>query len=216
MPMKHYENHDIENRLYQEGYQFIAGTDEVGRGPLIGPVTAAAVIMPVGCIIEGVTDSKKVSEKNRNILYDEIIKKALSYSIVFIDAKKIDEINILEASRLAMMEALKNLKIKPDYILADAMKLDVDVPTEAIIKGDSLSFTIGCASILAKVARDNYMDELDKIYPEFELKKNKGYPTKAHRDAIIKYGICKYHRRSFGPVRIEEEKKNYYKEVNDN
>lgn len=198
--MKQYNNYDIENRLYEEGYKFICGTDEVGRGPLAGPVVACAVIMPVGAKIDGVTDSKKVSEKNRYILQEKIKELALAYSVVFIDEKTIDEINILEASRKAMHDAINSLKVKPDYILADAMKLTVDCPTEAIIKGDEKSFTIGCASILAKIARDEYMDNLDSIYPEYGFKKNKGYPTKQHLDALKLHGVLPIHRRSYKPV----------------
>ena len=210
--MKHYDNHEIENRLYEEGYSFIAGTDEVGRGPLAGPVVAACCIMPKDCVIEGVTDSKKISEKNRKILEGIIKEKALSYKVIFIDPLKIDEINIYEASRLAMTTAINNLEIKPDYVLADAMPLYIDIPTEAIIKGDEKSFTIGCASILAKVARDEYMMELDKIYPEYGFSKHKGYPTKQHLEAIKEYGILDlHHRKSYAPVRDEALKGNFNK-----
>lgn len=209
--MKHYDNHEIENNLYLKGYQMIAGTDEVGRGPLAGPVVAAAVIMPKDCYIEGVTDSKKVSEKNRKILKDLIVEKAIAYQVIFIDPKKIDEINIYEASRFAMTLAIKGLSVKPDYILADAMKLDLDVPSEAIIKGDEKSFTIACASILAKVARDDYMVELDKEYPMYGFAKHKGYPTKMHMNAIKEYGILsKHHRKSYAPVAKEAENNNYF------
>lgn len=209
--MKHYDNHEIENNLYLKGYQMIAGTDEVGRGPLAGPVVAAAVIMPKDCYIEGVTDSKKVSEKNRKILKDLIVEKAIAYQVIFIDPKKIDEINIYEASRFAMTLAIKGLSVKPDYILTDAMKLDLDVPSEAIIKGDEKSFTIACASILAKVARDDYMVELDKEYPMYGFAKHKGYPTKMHINAIKEYGILsKHHRKSYAPVAKEAENNNYF------
>ena len=199
--MKHYENHDIEKRLYSEGYKLIAGTDEVGRGPLAGPVVAAACIMPVGCEIEGVTDSKKVSEKNRVILSDIIKEKAIAYYICFIDPEEIDKINILEASRKAMMVSLSKLDPKPDYILTDAMKITTDIPYEKIIKGDEKSFTIGCASILAKVARDEYMEKMDDVYPGYGFKKNKGYPTKEHMEALKTIGVTPIHRRSYSPVR---------------
>ena len=210
--MKHYDNHEIENRLYVEGYSLIAGTDEVGRGPLAGPVVAACVIMPKDCYIEGVTDSKKISEKNRKILEGIIKEKAISYKVVFIDPKKIDEINIYEASRLAMTTAINTLDVKPDYVLADAMPLFIDIKSESIIKGDEKSFTIGCASILAKVARDEYMVELDKLYPEYGFAKHKGYPTKQHLEAIKEYGILDlHHRKSYGPVQEEALKGNFNK-----
>ena len=198
--MKHYDNHEIEIRLNNEGYELIAGTDEVGRGPLAGPVVAACCIMPKDCIIEGVTDSKKISEKNRKILEGIIKEKAISYKVVFIDPKKIDEINIYEASRLAMTKAINELTVKPDYVLADAMPLFIDIKSESIIKGDEKSFTIACASILAKVARDEYMVELDKLYPEYGFAKNAGYGTKQHIEAIEKYGIIPEHRKTFKPV----------------
>lgn len=210
--MKHYDNHEIEERLYSEGYELIAGTDEVGRGPLAGPVVAACCIMPKDCYIEGVTDSKKISEKNRKILEGIIKEKAVSYKVVFIDPKKIDEINIYEASRLAMTTAINTLDVKPDYVLADAMPLFIDIKSESIIKGDEKSFTIACASILAKVARDEYMVELDKLYPEYGFAKHKGYPTKQHLEAIKQYGILDlHHRKSYSPVQDEVLKGNYNK-----
>lgn len=210
--MKHYDNHEIEERLYSEGYELIAGTDEVGRGPLAGPVVAACCIMPKDCYIEGVTDSKKISEKNRKILEGIIKEKAVSYKVVFIDPKKIDEINIYEASRLAMTTAINTLDVKPDYVLADAMPLFIDIKTESIIKGDEKSFTIACASILAKVARDEYMVELDKLYSEYGFAKHKGYPTKQHLEAIKEYGILDlHHRKSYSPVKDEALKGNYNK-----
>lgn len=210
--MKHYDNHEYEIKLNKEGYSLIAGTDEVGRGPLAGPVVAACVIMPKDCYIEGVTDSKKISEKNRKILKAEIEKQAIAYKVIFIDPKKIDEINIYEASRLAMTKAINELSVKPDYVLADAMPLYIDIPTEAIIKGDEKSFTIACASILAKVARDDYMVELDKLYPEYGFAKHKGYPTKQHLEAIKEYGILdKHHRKSYAPVQNEALKGNFNK-----
>ncbi len=214
--MKQYNNYDIEERLNLEGYTLIAGTDEVGRGPLVGPVVAAAVIMPKGCHIDGVTDSKKVSLKNRLILKEKIEQMAIAYAVSFVDAETIDEINIYEASRLAMMNALNSLKVKPDYVLSDAMPLNLELPSEAIIKGDEKSFTIGCASILAKVARDNYMESLDKEYPEYNFSKNKGYPTKEHFLALKKYGVLKEHRRSYKPVANELAKGNIYEKNKNN
>lgn len=210
--MKHYDNHKIEIRLNNEGYELIAGTDEVGRGPLAGPVVAACCIMPKDCYIEGVTDSKKISEKNRKILEGIIKEKAISYKVVFIDPKKIDEINIYEASRHAMTTAINTLDVKPDYVLADAMPLFIDIKSESIIKGDEKSFTIACASILAKVARDEYMVELDKLYPEYGFAKHKGYPTKQHLEAIKEYGILDlHHRKSYSPVQNEALKGNFNK-----
>lgn len=205
---KKMNNYKFEEQYYNEGKVYIAGTDEVGRGPLAGPVVATAVIMPKGCYIEGVTDSKKLSEKKRKALKEEIEKKALSVATVFISEEEIDEINIYEASRLAMTKAIKGLTPKPDIVLSDAMPLHIDIETLPIIKGDQLSFTIGCASIIAKVIRDDYMDLMDKKYPEYGFKKHKGYPTKAHIEAINKYGVLPIHRKTYGPVarKLEENK----------
>lgn len=190
-----------EKELYKEGYEYICGTDEAGRGPLAGPVVAAAVILPKGLMIEGVNDSKQLSEKKREALYDVIYEKALAVGVCFIDNKKIDEINILEASRLAMMEAIKKLKIKPDYVLSDAMKMNLDIPVNPIIKGDAKSLSIAAASIIAKVSRDRYMDEMDLKYPNYGFKLHKGYPTKAHIEAIEKYGVTDIHRLTFKPIK---------------
>ena len=190
-----------EKELYNEGIEYIAGTDEAGRGPLAGPVVAAAVILPKGLIITGVNDSKQLTEKKREELFDIINEKALAIGISFIDNNKIDEINILEASRLAMMEAIKQLKIKPQYVLSDAMKMNIDVPVKPIIKGDALSESIAAASIIAKVMRDRYMDEMDLKYPNYGFKKHKGYPTKDHIEAIKKYGITPIHRKTFKPIK---------------
>ena len=190
-----------EKELYNEGIEYIAGTDEAGRGPLAGPVVAAAVILPKGLIITGVNDSKQLTEKKREELFDIINEKALAVGVSFIDNNKIDEINILEASRLAMMEAIKQLKIKPQYVLSDAMKMNIDVPVKPIIKGDALSESIAAASIIAKVLRDRYMDEMDLKYPNYGFKKHKGYPTKDHIEAIKKYGITPIHRKTFKPIK---------------
>lgn len=194
------DNYVFEKKLHEEGYKYIAGIDEVGRGPLAGPVCATAIIMPSDCYIEGVTDSKKISMKKRKELNDIILEKKIAVSTIFIDEKVIDEVNIYEATKLAMYQAIKELEIKPEYVLIDAMPLDLDIPHESIIKGDELSFTIACASIVAKVSRDEFMDELDKLYPEYGFKQNKGYPTKAHRDALMKYGVTPVHRKTYGPV----------------
>ncbi len=198
--MKHYDNHEIENRLYNEGYSLIAGTDEVGRGPLAGPVVAACCIMPKDCYIEGVTDSKKLSAKKRALLKKEIESKALAIGISFIDEKTIDEVNIYQASKLAMLDALSKLEVKPEVVLVDAMPLELEMPSISIIKGDELSFMIGCASIIAKETRDDFMIELDKKYPEYGFAKHKGYPTKAHIEAVYKYGILDIHRKTYKPI----------------
>ena len=198
---EHIDNLKYEKSLYEKGYKFIAGIDEVGRGPLAGPVVATCIIMPADDIVVGVTDSKKITPKKRKILKEEILKKAISVSTVFIDEKVIDEINIYEATKKAMLEALSNMAIKPDYVLIDAMPLEFDIPHESIIKGDMLSYTIACASIVAKEARDDFMDELDKVYPEYGFIKNKGYPTKLHREALKKYGATEVHRKSYAPVK---------------
>ena len=176
----------------------ICGVDEAGRGPLCGPVTASAVIMPRDFIIEGVNDSKKLSEKKREALYPEIIKNAIAYSICFIDNNVIDEINILNASLKAMEAAINSLKIKPDYALIDGnQNRGITIPNKTVIKGDSKSYSIACASIIAKVERDRYMHEIDKKYPEYLFSRHKGYGTKAHYEAIDKYGILDIHRKSF-------------------
>lgn len=188
-----------EKELYKEGYKLIAGCDEVGRGPLVGPVVAAAVILPVNYSLPGLTDSKKLSEKKRNEFYDIIKRDAISYGIGEVSAKEIDEINIYEASRKAMLIAIDNLSVKPDYILTDAMPLFRD-KTKSIIHGDALSLTIAAASVLAKVTRDAMMYELDKEYPMYGFKDHKGYPTKKHLENISKYGILSNYRRSYKPV----------------
>ena len=193
-------NLEYENKHYALGKELIAGVDEVGRGPLAGPVVACCVIMPKDFYIEGVTDSKKVSLKKRNEYEKIILENAIAFSIAFIDEKIIDEINIYEASRKAMIEAIDNLKVKPDIVLVDAMPLNIDIETESIIKGDEKSFTIACASIVAKQARDRFMDELAIKYPEYGFEKHKGYPTKLHKEALKKYGVLDIHRKTYKPV----------------
>ena len=197
------EKEEIDKLLYEKqeqekGYFLIAGVDEVGRGPLAGPVCVACVMMPLDNIIDGVDDSKKISEKKRELLFEQIKEKAICYSIQMVDEQTIDKINILEATKLAMKNAINALEIKPDVVLVDAIsKLDVDVQIRGIIKGDALSYSIGCASILAKVTRDRLMVDLAKQYPEYGFEKHKGYGTKQHIEAIKEYGPCVYHRLSF-------------------
>ena len=187
----------FERELTAQGMHLIGGMDEAGRGPLAGPVVAAAVIMPLDSPIEGVDDSKKVSEKKREKLFDEIIEKAVAYKICLADEQVIDEINILNATKRAMAECVTGLSVRPDIVLVDAVKLALEVPTKAIIKGDALSYSIAAASILAKVYRDRLMREYDKQYPQYGFAKHKGYGTKDHIDAIRTYGSCPIHRRTF-------------------
>lgn len=192
------EMKQIENELYAEGVRYIAGIDEVGRGPLAGPVVAAAVILPEDFDVLGVDDSKKLTEKKREELYELIVKCAVSFGIGIIDNYIIDEINILEATKLAMKQAVKNLGRTPEYILIDALVLkDVTIPQKGIIKGDSLSVSIAAASIVAKVTRDRMMDEYHQRYPHYGFNQNKGYGTRSHYDGIDCHGLCELHRRSF-------------------
>ena len=179
----------------------IGGVDEVGRGPLVGPVVASCVILPKNYELPGLNDSKKLSEKKREQLYDIILRDAISVGIGIVDAKKIDEINILEASRLAMKLAIDNMDVKPEFVLSDAMKLNnIDIPYQDIIHGDALSLSIAAGSVIAKVTRDRMLYELDKQYPEYGFAKHKGYPTKGQLEAILKYGLLKNYRFTYKPV----------------
>ena len=200
------DNHRYEKKYYKQGYSFIAGVDEVGRGPLVGPVVAAAVILPKDYNLSGLTDSKKLSEKKREYFYDIIMKEAISVGIGIVDNTIIDEINIYEATKMAMKEAISGLKTKPDVVLTDAMKLDISIPLEPIIKGDLKSISISAASVIAKVTRDRMMNDLDMKYPFYNFKNNKGYPTKDHVAAINKYGILKEHRKSYSPIKNSDYK----------
>ena len=191
---------EYETELYNKGITLIAGIDEVGRGPLCGPVVACACIMPVNYQLEGLNDSKKISEKKREKLYDILIKDAIAYGIGEVSPKRIDEINILEASKEAMRLAVNNLSIKPEHLLIDAVSINTSIPETPIIKGDAKSMNIAAASIIAKVTRDRMMIELDKEYPEYGYKKHKGYPTKAHIDAVKKYGVKDFYRFTFSPI----------------
>ncbi len=194
---------EIENELYGQGYQLVAGVDEAGRGPLAGPVCAAAVILPQDLVIEGVNDSKKLTEKKREKLFDEIIEKAVAYSIEFVSPDVIDEINIRQATSLAMHNAVKNLEKKADFVIVDGNdNIPFDTPFRYIVKGDAKSQTIAAASILAKVSRDRLMIELDAQYPEYDFAKHKGYGTKAHCEAIQKYGVLPVHRKTFMTAKV--------------
>ncbi len=189
---------EYENLKYSEGYTAVCGTDEAGRGPLCGPVVAAAVILPRDIEIEGLNDSKKLTEKKREKLFDIIKEKALAYAIAEASPAEIDEINILNASMLAMKRAIEALPVKADFALIDGnCSRGFDIPTETIVKGDSISASIAAASILAKVTRDRQCLELDKIYPQYNIAKHKGYPTKEHMDAVRKYGPAPIYRMSF-------------------
>ncbi len=190
---------EFETELYNNGINFIAGIDEVGRGPLVGPVVTAAVILPKDFYDERINDSKKLTEKKRELLYDVIMENAISVGVGISSENVIDEINILNATKRAMLEAVNNLSVKPEHLLIDAVKLNTDIPQTSIIKGDAKSESIAAASIIAKVTRDRMMIELDKIHPEYDFKHNKGYGTKKHIEAIRKYGIIKEHRKTFAP-----------------
>lgn len=190
---------EFEELYKSKGCNYIAGIDEAGRGPLAGPVCVASVIMPLNeeDIIEGINDSKKLSEKKRERLYDEILKKAISYHVEMIDVETIDTINILNATKLGMMTCIQSLDIKPDIVLIDAVEVKSDIPTHSIIKGDQLSYSIACASIIAKVSRDRLMVGLDKQYPQYGFAKHKGYGTKSHIEALKNHGKCPCHRETF-------------------
>lgn len=216
-----------EKEYLELGYKYICGIDEVGRGCLFGPVSAAAVIMPIYLdnentkniknikkenIIEGIEDSKKLNPQKRDELSKKIIEKAIAYSVYSVSEKIIDKINILNATKLAMIKAIENLKVNPDIIFIDALKLDIDIKQISIIKGDSKSYSIGCASILAKVHRDKIMDNLSEKYQKYKIYKNKGYGTKEHLEAIEKYGPSDMHRFSFEPIKSY----NHNRKKNDN
>lgn len=187
-----------ENEAKADGYNIVCGIDEAGRGPLAGPVCAAAVILPDGCIIEGVNDSKKLTEKKREQLFDVIKETAVAYSIATADEKEIDEINILQATYLAMNRAFRGLSVRPDMALVDGNRdPSLGIPTRTIVKGDANSMSIAAASILAKVTRDRFMLEMDKKYPEYQFAKHKGYGTKLHYEMLDKYGASEIHRMSF-------------------
>lgn len=199
--MEKVDLYQYEKELWKNGINLIAGMDEVGRGPLIGPVVTACVILPKDFVLEGLTDSKKLSEKKREEFYDYIMEHAISVGIGMMDEKVIDEVNIYEATKLAMYQAVEKSKVKPEHVLIDAMKLDkLEMPSTSIIKGDAKSISIAAASVIAKVTRDRMMIELDKKYPMYGFKSHKGYPTKKHIEAIKEYGLIDGYRKTFKPI----------------
>ena len=190
-----------EEELYDNDYKLICGVDEAGRGPLAGPVVVASCILPPFLRIKGINDSKKLSEKKREELYKIILKEALAYKIVFISENDVDELNIYQATKKGMLEAINTLDVKPDYCLIDAMNLsELDMPHQSVIHGDARCASIAAASILAKVTRDHYMEKMDIKYPNYGFKKHKGYGTKLHLEALEKYGPCEIHRKTYSPV----------------
>jgi len=192
-----------EKELYKQGYEYIGGTDEAGRGPLIGPVVAACCVLPKDFILEGLTDSKKLTEKKREQFFPYIKEHAIAYGIGIVSPERIDEINIYQASREAMLLAIKEVreKINLEYVLSDAMPLNLDIPSLPIIKGDAKSISIAASSVIAKVTRDHILEELDVKYPEYGFKNHKGYPTKSHLEAIEKYGLIEGYRKTYGPIK---------------
>lgn len=200
-------DYSIENEYREKGFNIICGVDEAGRGPLAGPVYAAAVILPSDCVIEGLNDSKKLTEKKREALFDEIKEKALAYGIASANEKEIDEINILNATFLAMKRAIDSLSVKPDLALIDGnQKPHTDIEEVTVIKGDAKSMSIAAASVLAKVSRDRFMLEMAEKYPQYEFARHKGYGTKLHYEKIAQYGVCDIHRRTFLKKILGEQK----------
>ena len=199
-----------EKELYKENYKLIGGVDEVGRGPLVGPVVAACCVLPSDFYLEGLTDSKKLSEKKRDIFFEYIKEHAIAYGVGVVSPERMDEINIYEASREAMIIAIKEVQkqIPLEVVLVDAMPLNIDIKSISIIHGDALSISIAAASVIAKVTRDKMMYELDKKYPEYGFASHKGYPTKKHIEAINKYGLIEGYRKTYGPVKKVLEEKN--------
>lgn len=190
-----------EQKARKEGFQLIGGIDEVGRGPLAGPVVAACVILPSDFVLIGLDDSKKLTEAKRDEFYMYIKEKAIAIGIGIVEEEEIDRINIYEATKKAMLSSIQQLSTKPDYLLIDAMKLDTPFPTESIVKGDSKSITIAAASVIAKVTRDRIMKEIHKEYPQYHFLSNMGYGTKEHLHALEQFGITPYHRKSFEPIK---------------
>ena len=201
MQEKYAEMSVFEQELYQKGLRFVAGLDEVGRGPLAGPVVAAAVVLPKNCGIIGLNDSKQLSAKKREELFIEIQNKAVAIGIGIADHEEIDRVNIYQASKNAMKRALADLSITPEHLLVDAMTLDTDIPQTSLIKGDARSITIAAASIMAKVFRDNLMKDYHGVFPHYGFDQNAGYGTKTHLEGLAAHGICPIHRKTFAPVK---------------
>lgn len=201
--MEKYNLYEYEFELYNKGIKYIGGVDEVGRGPLIGPVVTACVVLPKDFKLEGLTDSKQLSEKKRDKFFEYIKENAIACEVGIIGPEIIDEVNIYEATKLAMLQAINKVKekIKLEHVLIDAMPLDLDIPSTSIIKGDAKSISIAAASVIAKVTRDKMMYELDEKYPQYGFKNHKGYPTKKHIEAIHTYGLIEGYRKSYGPVK---------------
>ena len=208
--MEKFDLYKYEKELYEKGIKYIGGVDEVGRGPLIGPVVTACVVLPKNFELKGLTDSKQLSEKKRNEFYKYIKEHALACEVGIIGPETIDEVNIYKATKLGMKEAINKVKekINLEHVLIDAMPLELDIPTTSIIKGDAKSISIAAASVIAKVTRDEMMYELDTKYPQYGFKNHKGYATKKHIEALNKYGLIEGYRKTYGPVKkiIEEEK----------
>lgn len=200
-----YDIYNYENDLYSKGYKLIAGCDEAGRGPMAGPLVAASVILPVGYKLDDLNDSKKLTPKKRDRLFDIIMNDAIEVKVTIISVEDVDKLNVYAASKKAMTDCVKAFKNKPDYVLTDCMPLEEiekdGTPVLDIVKGDAKSATIAAASIIAKVTRDRIMDDLDKIYPEYCFSKHKGYVTKLHREMLVRYGVTPVHRKSFAPVK---------------
>ncbi|MCD4826510.1 MAG: ribonuclease HII [Acholeplasmataceae bacterium] len=199
--MTEFDLYAFEEQLYQKGITYIAGIDEAGRGPLAGPVVAAAVILKKGSKLKYVDDSKKLTEKQRQKALIEIKEHALAIGIGIASVDEIDRINIYRAAREAMHSAIKQLKIKPEYLLIDAMPMEIDIPSQSIIKGDQKSISIAAASIIAKTTRDQYMIEMDKVFPLYNFKQHKGYGTKEHMELIKRHGYTPIHRKTYEPVK---------------
>lgn len=193
--------YEYEEALYDQGNQLICGVDEAGRGPLAGPVVVAACILPPFLRIEGINDSKQLTAKKREELFKIIVKNAVSYQIVFVSEADVDLLNIYQATKKGMLEAIRGLEVTPDHVLIDAMPLgELKIPHTSIIHGDARCASVAAASILAKVTRDEFMEKMDVKYPNYGFKKNKGYGTKAHMEALEKYGPCPIHRKTYAPV----------------
>ena len=209
--MEKIDNYKYERKLWKNNIINVAGVDEVGRGPLIGPVVAACVVLPHNFKLDGLTDSKKLSEKKRNEYFKYIKENCIAYSVSIVSPEEIDEINIYQASKKAMLIAIEKVRkqIQIDHILTDAMPLELDIQSTSIIKGDLKSITISAASVIAKVTRDEMMYELDRKYPMYEFGKHKGYPTKKHVQAIEKYGLIEGYRKTYGPIKKIIERNNY-------